>query len=79
MASDFTILHDFLERCGPEVSGRALPSPSPELAELLERFVRGQCSADDRSAVCELLQRQPEYLRELARRVMELRERGQTA
>ena len=76
MASDFSILSEFLERCGPEVSGRALPSPSRELADLLERFARGECSPEDRNAVCDLLRSQPEYLRVLAQRVIVLREAG---
>ena len=73
MASDFSILSEFLERCGPEVSGLSLPTPAPELAAMFERFARGECSPEDRTQVCDLLQREPDYVRVLAQRVIDLR------
>lgn len=73
MNSDFAIIAEFLDRNGPEVLGRALAAPPPALAEQLDRFSRGEVSADERVAICELLRNQPEYLRVLANQVKNLR------
>ena len=73
MAPDFSILREFLERCGSEAEGHALPAPSPELASKLDRFARGECSPEDRVAVCDLLRTEPVYLRVLANRVKDAR------
>jgi hypothetical protein len=74
MNSDFAIIAEFLDRNGPEVLGRALATPPPALAERLVRFARGEVSQQERVALCEALQSQPEYLRALAMQVKSLRE-----
>jgi hypothetical protein len=56
------------------VVGRALAAPPPALAERLLRFARGEVSAQERAALCELLRDEPEYLRALATQVRSLRE-----
>jgi anti-sigma factor RsiW len=75
MNGDFAIIAEFLDRNGPEVLGRALATPPPALAEKLTRLARGEASQEERAALCEVLQRQPEYLRSLAAQVRNLRDR----
>jgi anti-sigma factor RsiW len=74
MNGDFAIIGEFLDRIGPEVVGRALAAPPQGLAERLVRFARGEISPEERTALCEALQSQPEYLRTLAAQVKSLRE-----
>lgn len=78
MDSDFSIIGDFLERCFPEVEGRALPTPGPELAKKLEHFARGECTPEVRVEICNLLREEPQYLRVLAHRVKDLRNAPET-
>jgi hypothetical protein len=74
MNNDFKTLVDFLERFGPEASGRELPGPPAEAAAKLQRFADGACAADERGEVCELLRQHPAWLRWLADRVKMARE-----
>jgi len=66
---DFKTLIDFLDRFGPEVSGRKIAQPDSEAAAMLERFSRGECENEERREVCELLRLHPAWLRWLADRV----------
>lgn len=74
MNNDFKTLVDFLERFGPEVSGRELTGPPTDDAAKLQRFAAGACGAEERSEVCELLRLHPAWLRWLADRVKMARE-----
>jgi hypothetical protein len=67
--NDFKTLIDFLDRLGPEVSGRALSGPNAAAGTLLERFASGACDAAERREVCEMLRLHPAWLRWLADRV----------
>lgn len=69
MSDDFKTLIDFLERLGPEVSGRALMAPHSEAAAKLQRFAAGECDKEERAEVCEMLRLHPAWLRWLADRV----------
>ncbi len=69
MSNDFTTLVDFLERFGPEVSGKALMGPHTEAAAKLQRFAAGDCDAQERAEICEMLRLHPAWLRWLAERV----------
>lgn len=69
MSNDFKTLIEFLERLGPEVSGRELPAPPSEAAAKLQRFAAGECDPVERGEVCELLRLHPAWLRWLADRV----------
>lgn len=69
MSNDFTTLIDFLERFGPEVSGRELTAPHTEAAAKLQRFASGACDQQERAEVCEMLRLHPAWLRWLADRV----------
>jgi hypothetical protein len=71
---DFTALFQFVERFGPEVSGRNLPQPVGEHAEDFERFIRGEATTEERQKLCELLRDNPHWLRWLASRIKEERE-----
>jgi|SoiMethySBSTD1v2_1073268.scaffolds.fasta_scaffold1652077_2 hypothetical protein len=70
MNSDLTIVLDFLELTGPEVTGRQTVEPELHVAELLERFARGECDADERADVCNMLRLNPAWLHWLASRVV---------
>jgi hypothetical protein len=78
MNSDFKILIEFLERFGPEVSGRELSQPQTEEAAKLERFARGDCNDAQRVEICEMLKLHPAWLRWLADRVKLARPRSGT-
>lgn len=69
MNTDIKILLEFLQRLGPEVSGREVVEPRNDAAVRLERFARGECSEDERAEVCRLLRLHPIWLRWLADRV----------
>lgn len=69
MSNDFNTLIDFLDRFGPEVSGKALIAPDSDAAAKLQRFAAGACDKDERSKVCEMLRDHPAWLRWLAERV----------
>lgn len=76
MHKDFQTLLDFLDRCGPEVTGHALATPETAEAALLQRFATGQCDERERADVCELLRLHPTWLRWLADRVKMARTAG---
>jgi hypothetical protein len=67
--NDFKTLIDFLDRLGPEVSGRVLSEPHSAAAGQLQRFARGDCDEEERREVCEMLRLHPVWLRWLADRV----------
>ena len=69
MSNDFKTLVDFLDRFGPEVSGKALMAPHSDAAAKLQRFATGACSKDERTEVCVMLRLHPAWLRWLADRV----------
>ena len=69
MSNDFKTLIDFLDRFGPEVSGKALMAPHSEAAAKLQRFATGACDKDERAEICEMLRLHPAWLRWLADRV----------
>jgi hypothetical protein len=69
MSKDFKTLIDFLDRFGPEVSGKALVAPQDEVAAKLQRFAAGECDKEERAEVCEMLRTHPSWLRWLADKV----------
>ena len=74
MTNDFQTLLEFLDRCGPEVAGRALSVPENEAAAKLRRFAAGKCDENERAEICEMLRLHPAWLRWLADRVKMARE-----
>jgi hypothetical protein len=69
MSKDFKTLIDFLDRFGPEVSGKVLVVPQDEAAAKLQRFATGACDKAERAEVCQMLRLHPAWLRWLADRV----------
>ena len=69
MNNDFNTLINFLDRFGPEVSGKVLIAPQSEAAAKLQRFAAGACDKEERAEVCEMLRLHPAWLRWLADRV----------
>ena len=69
MSDDFKTLINFMERLGPEVSGRALLAPDSDAVAKLQRFAAGECDKEERVEVCEMLRLHPAWLRWLADRV----------
>ncbi|HSI86217.1 MAG: hypothetical protein ACAI35_22210 [Candidatus Methylacidiphilales bacterium] len=66
MTHPFNILSDFLQRTEQEVGGREAATLSPEMRERLDRFSRGECSADERHALCEEMKHTPLFIDHLA-------------
>ncbi len=71
--SDFNTLMEFLERVGPEASGRLLNEPQQKEAGQLKRFARGKLAEEQRSELCAILKLHPVWIRWLADRVKEAR------
>ena len=69
MNNDFNTIIDFLERFGPEVSGRELPEPAEEVTSKLQRFAFGDCEPPEREEVCAMLRLHPAWLRWIADRI----------
>ena len=69
MNNDFQTLVEFLDRCGPEVTGHIAPEPRTEEASKLLRFADGKCDRRERAEICEMLRLHPAWLRWLADRV----------
>ena len=70
MNTDLKLVLEFLERTGPEVTGRQSTEPDHLTVELLERFARGECDANERADVCKMLRLNPPWLHWLASRVV---------
>jgi hypothetical protein len=79
MNNDFQTLLEFLDRCGPEVTGKATSAPRTEEAAMLQRFADGVCDERERAEICEMLHMHPAWLRWLADRVKAARNQAQTA
>ena len=69
MNNDFKTIIDFLERFGPEVSGRELPETTEEVTSKLQRFAFGDCKVPERDAICAMLRLHPAWLRWIADRI----------
>jgi hypothetical protein len=54
-AADFQIIARFLESFGPEAEGYGDPAASEGLVRRLEALVRGDCSSEERRAICATL------------------------
>jgi hypothetical protein len=67
-------LLEFLERCGPEVSGHGLSGLRAEQIAMIERFIAGRCDDLERRELSEFLQLHPAWIRWIADRVRLARE-----
>ncbi len=79
MNDDLSPLLDFLERCGPEVSGRGLNGLEAEQVAMIERFIAGRCDDVERRELSEFLQLHPAWIRWIADRVKLAREMSEQA
>ena len=50
--ADFQIIARFLDAFGPEAEGHGDPAPGEPFARRLEALLRGDCSAEERRAIC---------------------------
>jgi hypothetical protein len=66
---DFSLLTEFFERCGPEVSGRSFTGLQVEQTVMIERFIAGQCDDSERRELSRFLQRHPSWIRWIAERI----------
>jgi hypothetical protein len=69
MSDDISLLIEFFERCGPEVSGRGLIGLQVEQTAMIERFIAGRCDAAERRELSQFLQLHPSWIRWIAERV----------
>jgi hypothetical protein len=69
MKTDLKFLFEFLQHTGTEVTGRALPEPDGHIRQLLERFARGECAADERADVCRMIRLHTPWMHWVASRV----------
>lgn len=57
---------DFMDRLGPEVSGRMVARSDEGANALMQRFARGECSKEERTEACKLMQARPHLVRMVA-------------
>ena len=69
MSNDFNTIIEFLDRFGPEVSGRSFAQPHNDAAEKLKLFAQGKCDETQREEICEMLRLHPAWIRWLADRI----------
>jgi hypothetical protein len=69
MNTDLNFLFEFLAQTDAEVAGRALPEPEGHVRQLLERFARGECAADERADVCRMIRLHTPWMHWVANRV----------
>jgi hypothetical protein len=74
MNNDFSLLLEFLERSGPEVSGCGPAGLEAEQVTKLERFIAGRCGPAERRELSEFLHMHPAWIRWIADRVKLARE-----
>jgi len=69
MSDDISLLIEFLERSGPEVSGRGLIGLRVEQTAMIERFINGRCDDAERRELSRFLQMHPAWIRWIAERI----------
>ncbi len=69
MNNDFHTILEFLDRCGPEVSGHAASLLQTRDARRLQRLADGKCEETEVATLCEELRIHPAWIRWVADRV----------
>jgi hypothetical protein len=69
MNEEFSVLLEFLDRCGPEVQGHALGVLNERQEAQIERFIAGVCNESERRELAQFLQLHPAWIRRIADRV----------
>ena len=72
MNEDFSILAQFLENLGPEVSGHSSAPLTDENAAMIEKFAAGKLSAEARDALLPEILGNERALHELLKRLQSL-------
>jgi hypothetical protein len=71
---DLSLMIEFFERCGPEVTGHALLALPPDQSAIIERFIAGRCDDTERRELSRFLQLHPVWIRWIAERIKTDRE-----
>lgn len=66
---DISLVIEFLERCGPEVSGHGLAGLRVDQSAMIERFIAGRCDDAERRELSRFLQMHPAWIRWIAERI----------
>ena len=66
---DISLMIEFFERCGPEVSGHGVIGLSLEQSVIIERFIAGRCDDAERRELSRFLQLNPAWIRWIAERI----------
>lgn len=66
---DISLVIEFLDRYGPEVSGRGLIGLRSDQTAMIERFIAGRCSEAERQELSRFLQLHPAWIRWIADRM----------
>lgn len=74
---DISLLIEFFERCGPEVSGHGLIGLRVEQSAMIERFIAGRCDAAERRELSRFLQMHPAWIRWIAEQIKTGRDRDE--
>ena len=69
MSDDFSLLMEFIERCGPDVEGHGLIGLRVEQSAMIERFIAGRCDDAERRELSRFLQMHPAWIRWIAERM----------
>ena len=69
MNDEFSVLAQFLETLGPEVSGHASAPLSDEHAAMIEKFAEGKLSAEERDPLLPEILGNEKALHELVKRL----------
>jgi len=69
MNDEFSVLFEFLDRCGPEVQGHSQGILELQQAAKIERFISGSCDDTERRELAQFLQLHPAWIRWIADRV----------
>ena len=75
MSEPFEILFDFLQGFEPEVSARGAAPVPEEVRERMRLFGQGKLGASEQRELLHMLERQPEWISDLAAEVKALRPR----
>ncbi len=66
---DISLLIEFFERCGPEVSGHGPIGLRADQSAMIERFISGRCDDAERRELSRFLQMHPAWIRWIAERI----------
>jgi hypothetical protein len=79
MIDDFAELLEFYHRCGPEATGHGMAELDAEKTMLIQRFVAGECNAEERRELSKFLLQNPERIRWIAEQIKSDRETASSA